>query len=91
MANCVLCLGKKLAKGFVILISLAIALGLVFLLVVLGVLASYIRRRREGYTPAPTRASPVQQSMQMQERLPPTQLFGGSVGPNSGRPGGPML
>lgn len=72
-----------------ILISLAIALGLVFLLVVLGVLASYIRRRREGYTPAPTRDSPVQ-SMQMQDRLPPSQLFG-SVGPNSGRASGPLL
>ncbi|KAH8144735.1 uncharacterized protein LAJ45_11236 [Morchella importuna] len=83
---------KKLARGFVILISLAIALGLVFLIVVLGVLSSYLRRRREGYSPAPTRASPVEQSMQMQSRLSPAALFG-SIGQNSaGSPGSrPML
>ncbi|CAZ84439.1 unnamed protein product [Tuber melanosporum] len=82
--------GKKLAKGFVILISLAIALGLVFLLVCLGVLASYIRRRREGYVPMPTTPSPGGQSPDMQERLPPSHLFS-SIGQNSGRAGVPVV
>ncbi|KAL7274706.1 hypothetical protein RUND412_002378 [Rhizina undulata] len=67
--------GSKLAKGFVILISLAIALGLVFLIVVLGVLASYISRRREGYIPAPTSMSGIEKSASMQDRLPPESLL----------------
>jgi len=78
--------GKKLAKGFVILISLAIALALMFLIVVAGVLISYIRRRREGYVPAPTMAG-AEKSSAMQDRLPPESLFS-SVGPNAGRQGG---
>jgi len=78
--------GKSLAKGFVILISLAIALALVFLIVVAGVLASYIRRRREGYVPAPTMAG-VEKTGAMQDRVPPENLFS-SVGPNAGRQGG---
>lgn len=65
---------KYLAKGYVILISLAIALALVFLLVVCGVLASYIRRRREGYVPAPT-MSGAEKISQMQDRLPPNELL----------------
>ncbi|CUS11012.1 unnamed protein product [Tuber aestivum] len=82
--------GKKLAKGFVILISLAIALGLVFLLVCLGVLASYIRRRNEGYVPMPTTPSPGGQSPDIQERLPPSHLFS-SIGQNLGRNGPPVM
>ncbi|RPA96149.1 hypothetical protein L873DRAFT_1695240 [Choiromyces venosus 120613-1] len=82
--------GKKLARGFVILISLAIALGLVFLLVCLGVLASYIRRRREGYVPMPSTPSPRGHSPDMQERLPPSHLFS-SIGPNSGRNSAPVV
>ena len=69
-------------KGFVVLISLAIALGLVFLIVVLGVLASYIRRRKEGYQPAPTVM--LEKSSSIQDRVPPAFLFG-SVGTNSGQ------
>ncbi|KAF3906348.1 hypothetical protein ABW20_dc0104063 [Dactylellina cionopaga] len=67
----------KLAVGLVVLISLAIALGLIFLIVVIGVIASYIRRRREGYVPAPTRVTPVPVPHDMTERVPPDQLFQG--------------
>lgn len=40
-----------LAIGFVVLIGLAIALALIFLLVVAGILVERTRRRREGYVP----------------------------------------
>lgn len=63
---------------FVVLISLAIALALIFLIVLLGVLASYIRRRKEGYQPAPTQ---LEKSASIQDRVPPAFLFG-NVGPN---------
>jgi len=46
-----------LALGFIVLIALAIALIILFLLVVIGVLAERLRRRREGYIPAPTSMS----------------------------------
>ncbi|KAK6358527.1 hypothetical protein TWF730_007857 [Orbilia blumenaviensis] len=67
----------KLAVGLVVLISLALALLLIFLIVVIGVIASYIRRRREGYVPAPTRVTPVPIPHDMTERVPPDQLFQG--------------
>jgi len=66
-------------KGFVVLISLAIALGLVFLIVVLGVLAS---RRQGGYQPAPTMV--LEKSASIQNRIPPAFLFG-TVGGNDAR------
>lgn len=74
-------------KGFVVLISLAIALALVFLTVVCGVLASYIRRRREGYQPAPTT---LEKSASIQDRVPPAFLFS-SVGGNPGRGDAPTV
>ena len=64
--------GGRLAKGFVVLIALAIALALIFLLVVAGVLAERIRRKREGYMPAPTASFDRQNGM---SRIPPQQLF----------------
>ncbi|KAF3082739.1 hypothetical protein TWF102_006007 [Orbilia oligospora] len=67
----------KLAPGLVVLISLALALALIFLIVVIGVIASYIRRRREGYVIAPTRVSPIPIPQDMTERVPPDQLFQG--------------
>ncbi|KAF8469584.1 cellular morphogenesis protein [Kalaharituber pfeilii] len=79
--------GGKMRKGFVILIALAIALGLVFLIVVLGVLASYIRRRREGYQPAPTMI--LEKSASIQGRVPPAFLFH-TVGANN-PPNAPTL
>jgi hypothetical protein len=77
----------RLARGYVVLISLAIALALVFLLVVCGVLAAYIRRRREGYVPAPTMAS-AEKSANMQTRLPPQDLL---TSPGVGRGGAPVI
>ena len=62
-----------LDKGFIVLIALAIALGLIFLLVVAGVLAERIRRKREGYVPAPTSMYDRNNGM---SRIPPQQLFG---------------
>lgn len=74
-----------LALVFVILIGLAIALGLILLLVVGGILLDRLRKRREGYTPAPTsmydRGSGI-------KRIPPHELLE-SLG--KGRPGAPHV
>ncbi|EPS42974.1 hypothetical protein H072_3038 [Dactylellina haptotyla CBS 200.50] len=80
----------KLAPGLVVLVSLAISLGLIFLIVVIGVIASYIRRRREGYVPAPTRVTPSPLPHDMTERVPPDQLFQG-VGLASSTRGTPHI
>lgn len=64
--------GGHLALGFVVLIGLAISLALVLLIVVAGVVLDRIRKKREGYTPAPTsmydRGSGIQ-------RVPPRELL----------------
>ena len=39
---------------FVVLIGLAISLGLLLLIVVAGLLLDRLRKKREGYVPAPT-------------------------------------
>lgn len=61
-----------MALVFVVLIGLAIALGLMFLLVVAGVLLDRLRKKREGYMPAPTsmydRGSGI-------NRIPPAELL----------------
>ena len=44
----------RLSRGVVIVIALAIAFFIVFTIVALGVLVSYLGRRREGYRPAST-------------------------------------
>ncbi|KAI9884588.1 MAG: hypothetical protein M1823_003608 [Watsoniomyces obsoletus] len=84
--------GGHLAKGFVVLIALAIALALIFILVVIGIFAERIRRRREGYLPAPTNMFEKHGNM---ERIPPSHLFGtlGQQGQGHGQgPGGaPMI
>jgi hypothetical protein len=66
-------IGGHLAVGFIVLIALAIALGIIFLIVICGVAAERIRRRREGYVPAPTAAYDKKNNM---SRIPPSQLFG---------------
>ncbi|CAL3968708.1 unnamed protein product [Diplocarpon coronariae] len=71
----------KLAKGFVVLIALAIALGLIFFLVVAGVVAERFRRKREGYVPAPTASFDRNQGL---SRVPPEQLFGSLAQGRSG-------
>ncbi|KFZ10761.1 hypothetical protein V502_07950 [Pseudogymnoascus sp. VKM F-4520 (FW-2644)] len=73
--------GKShLALGLIVLIGLAIALALIFLLVVAGIVAERLRRKREGYVPAPTNM--FDKTSQM-SRLPPEQIFG-TLGKNRG-------
>ncbi|KAL2258203.1 hypothetical protein VTK26DRAFT_8578 [Humicola hyalothermophila] len=66
--------GKRMPLVFVVLIGLAIALGLMLLIVVAGLLLDRLRKRREGYVPAPTsmydRGSGIQ-------RIPPRELLEG--------------
>ena len=76
---------KHLATGYVVLIALALALALVFLLVAAGVAASYVRRRREGYVPAPTMGG-AEKTAQMQDRLPPGELLHGMGARGRGAP-----
>jgi hypothetical protein len=57
--------------AYVILISLAIAFGIILLLVLTGLVVSYIRKRRLGYRPAPNRVSEVD----MTETVPPANLL----------------
>lgn len=76
---------KRLALGFIVLIALAIALALIFLMVFAGIIAERVRRKREGYVPAPTNM--FDKSSQM-SRLPPEQIFGTL---NSGSPRAPAI
>lgn len=62
-----------IAKGFIVLIGLAIALALIFLLVVAGILMERYRRKREGYVPM-QQLRPDQQANL--GRIPPERLFG---------------
>ena len=80
--------GRHLAVGFVVLIGLAIALALIFILVVIGIIAERIRRRREGYLPAPTQMFEKNENL---DRIPPSHLFN-SFGQRGRGPGGaPMI
>ncbi|KAL8956438.1 MAG: hypothetical protein Q9193_006049 [Seirophora villosa] len=65
--------GGRLARGFVVLIGLACALGTIFLLVVAGILLERYRRRAQGYQPAPTSYPDKTANM---GRIPPEDLFG---------------
>ncbi|KAK4079202.1 hypothetical protein Trihar35433_307 [Trichoderma harzianum] len=64
--------GHHLPLVFVVLIGLAISLALIVILVVSGIVLDRIRKKREGYTPAPTsmydRGSGIQ-------RIPPRELL----------------
>ncbi|TVY71479.1 Polarized growth protein rax2, partial [Lachnellula suecica] len=62
----------KIAKGLIVLIALAVALGLIFLLVIAGVIAERVRRKREGYMPAPTNAYDRNSAM---SRIRPDELL----------------
>lgn len=70
---------------FVILIGLAIALALILLLVLVGIILDRLRKKREGYVPAPTsmydRGSGI-------HRIPPRELLR-SLG--KGRPDAPRV
>ena len=61
-----------LALGLVVLIGLAIALALIFMLVVAGILLERFRRRREGYVPMSKDRGNGNLS-----RIPPNELLGG--------------
>lgn len=71
--------GKHLALGFIVLIALAIALALTFLLVVAGILIEWYRKRAAGYSPAPTSFTDRAQT----DRVPPSELFGTLSGPRA--------
>ena len=71
-----------MAVGLVVLIALAIALGAIFLLVVAGILIERYRRKREGYSPAPTAYFDKTSNM---GRIPPEHLFG-RLGQNREQP-----
>jgi len=63
-----------LAVGFIVLIALAIALAIIFLLVIAGILAERYRRKRDGFVP-------ISQNMPQDKfgnmsRVPPEHLFG---------------
>ncbi|KAF2146838.1 uncharacterized protein K452DRAFT_219281 [Aplosporella prunicola CBS 121167] len=60
-----------LAVGLIVLISLAISLGLIMLIVVAGIIAERIRRKREGYVPAPQMDKGGNMS-----RIPPEHILG---------------
>lgn len=62
-----------LALGFVVLIGLAVALGLILLMVLAGLFLDRLRKKREGYMPAPTSMYDRGAGMR---RIPPEQLFG---------------
>lgn len=68
--------------GFVVLIALAIALGLLFILVALGLLLERRRRAQEGYRPAPTNYFEKTSNM---GRIPPEHLFGNLNSPQGPR------
>ncbi|KAJ9669128.1 hypothetical protein H2201_000954 [Coniosporium apollinis] len=72
---------NRLAVGFVVLIGLAIALALIFLLVVAGIVAERMRRKREGYMPVQTQMFDKNTNV---SRIPPEHLFG-SLRPGGGR------
>jgi len=63
---------NHLALGFVVLIGLAISLALILLMVIAGIVLDRLRKKREGYTPAPT--SMYDQGRGMR-RIPPSELF----------------
>jgi hypothetical protein len=72
--------GGALAVGFVVLIGLAIALALIFLIVVAGILMERQRRRREGYVPMK-----MDRNGNMQ-RIPPEMLLGNLQGAKGDAP-----
>ncbi|KAK4170417.1 cortical protein marker for cell polarity-domain-containing protein [Cladorrhinum sp. PSN259] len=77
--------GKKLPLVFIVLIGLGISLALMLLIVVAGLFLDRLRKKREGYVPAPTsmydRGSGIQ-------RIPPHELLENL---SKGRSGAPQV
>lgn len=71
---------KHLALWAIVLIGLAIALVLTFVLVVAGILLEWYRNKSKGYSPAP---QSYPDRMGNVGRLPPEQLFGALSGPRA--------
>jgi len=69
---------KHLALWAIVLIGLAIALVLTFLLVVAGIILEWYRKKAKGYSPAP---QSYPDRLGNVGRLPPEQLFGTLSGP----------
>ncbi len=65
--------GGQKALGLVVLVALACALGAIFLLIVAGIFVERYRRKREGYSRAPTTYPEKKINM---GRIPPEYLFG---------------
>ncbi|KAL5596912.1 hypothetical protein BROUX41_006409 [Berkeleyomyces rouxiae] len=64
--------GGHMRLVFVVLIGMAISLGLILIIVAGGMLLDHIRKKREGYTPAPTAMFDRGSGLQ---RVPPQQLL----------------
>lgn len=62
---------KKMRRGFVVLVALAVAVGVMFLIVGLGIIATCVRRRNSGYMLAPGRVNEAE----MTQSVPPQTLF----------------
>ncbi|KAF1840404.1 uncharacterized protein K460DRAFT_381211 [Cucurbitaria berberidis CBS 394.84] len=71
---------KHLALWAIVLIGLAIALLLTFLLVVTGIILEWFRKKAQGYSPAP---QSYPDRLGNVGRLPPEQLFGTLSGPRA--------
>jgi hypothetical protein len=71
---------KHLALWAIVLIGLAIALLCTFLLVVIGIVIEWSRKKRQGYSPAPTN---YPDRLGQVGRLPPSELFGTLQGPRA--------
>ncbi|KAF1946330.1 hypothetical protein EJ02DRAFT_462666 [Clathrospora elynae] len=71
---------KHLALWAIVLIGLAIALLLTFLLVVIGIVIEWYRKKAQGYSPAP---QSYPDRLGNVGRLPPEQLFGTLSGPRA--------
>ncbi|KAK9478219.1 cortical protein marker for cell polarity-domain-containing protein [Lipomyces japonicus] len=65
----------NLAKGFVVLISLAISLAIMFAIISIAILIAFYRRRRDaGYAPL-SGWLPIEGSSSISEAIPPAMLF----------------
>ncbi|KAK2606180.1 hypothetical protein QQS21_003463 [Conoideocrella luteorostrata] len=64
--------GSHMPLVFVVLIGLAISLGLILLMVLAGIILDRLRKKREGYMPAPTSMYDRGSGMQ---RIPPHELL----------------
>ena len=73
---------EHMKLAYVVLIGLAIALGVIFLLIGLGLFIERRRRRNEGYRPAPQNYFEKTANM---GRIPPEHLFGNLSAPKGPR------